>query len=367
MVQRSLIGAAVRLALVLAVLAVLLPAPPVVRAQADAEPDYAVPLIYAIPKDGEDRGLDQDGTILGSVESAQRWLEEQTGGRRLNLVTDRRGTPTVEFLELTRTEAELHSWPDSSPSFQIEYEARAAGFNTPGVLNAIYFDGADVLDGTCGETPWPVYTPGNSFTLFILGGCADFEILGAEDEAGWWELTFMHEFFHAIGAVEPCAPNGTDGHSDETNDLMYGGTQPWVYPVLLDVDNDDYFGHGRNACYDGARSPYLVPHGDLVEPYPSPFIELEMLGCSFESGVIVEENELAEVWIFNLSDTPIEIVWFDEQQEPDSLGMINEWDGGIFTSLPGDVLHVLDASGECIGSYEMPNVVEIGTAWVMTD
>ncbi len=352
------------MAVPVALLLALLPLPGTSIAQEDAEVEYAIQLMYAIPLEGEDRGLDQDGTILGSVESAQRWLEEQTGGRRLNLVTDRRGDVSIEYLELTRTEQELQEWPESSPSYQIEYEARAAGFDTPGVINAIYYEGADVLDTTCGETPWPVFTPGNSFTLFLQGGCSDFPILGEDDDAGWWELTFLHEFFHAISAVETCAPNGDDGHTLETNDLMYGGTEPWEYPVLLDVDNDDYFGHGRNACYDTERSPYLVPHGEIVEPYPAPFIDLTVESCSFESGVITNSEELAEVWIFNLGLEPIEIVWYDSSGSPDSLGMINGWDGGIFTSLPGDVLHVLDEGGDCLGSYEMPDTIEIGVIWI---
>ena len=44
--------------------------------------------------------------------------------------------------------------------------------------------------------------------------------------------------------------------------------------------------------------------------------------------------------------------------------MINGWDGGIFTSLPGDLLHILTEDGDCIGSYEMPDTVDIGVAWI---
>jgi hypothetical protein len=356
-----------RLAALIAVLAGLVPVPAQVQAQDVDNVDFAVQLIYAVPLDGEDRGLDRDGTILGSVESAQQWLEDQTGGRRLNLVTDRRGRPSVEFLPLTRTEVELNEWPASHASYQIEYEARAAGFNAPGIINAIYYEGASVGDDACGETPWPALTPGNSFTLFIAGACAEFPFLGEDDEADWWELTFMHEFFHAIGAVDSCAPNDDEGHTDELNDLMYGGTEMWEFPVLLDVGNDDYYGHGRNACYDSERSPYLVPHGDIVEPYPTPFVDVPINACTMESGVTTDQNELSEVWIANLRAEPIEIIWFDGAGESESLGMIDGWGGGVFTSLPGDVLHVLDERGDCIGSYEMPDFIEIGAVWVMPE
>jgi hypothetical protein len=148
---------------------------------------------------------------------------------------------------------------------------------------------------------------------------------------------------------------------------MYGGTEMWEFPVILDIDNDDYYGHGRNACYDSERSPYLVPHGEIVEPYPTAFIDLTLIGCTFESGAVAGQDALAEVWITNLRADPIEVVWFDGDGETESLGMIDGWGGGVFTSLPGDVLHLLDEDGGCIGSYEMPDFVEIGAVWVMPE
>jgi hypothetical protein len=86
-----------------------------------------------------------------------------------------------------------------------------------------------------------------------------------------------------------------------------------------------------------------------------------------ESGVTTDQNELSEVWIANLRAEPIEIIWFDGAGESESLGMIDGWGGGVFTSLPGDVLHVLDERGDCIGSYEMPDFIEIGAVWVMPE
>ncbi|MEZ4496334.1 MAG: hypothetical protein R2845_06010 [Thermomicrobiales bacterium] len=45
---------------------------------------------------------------------------------------------------------------------------------------------------------------------------------------------------------------------------------------------------------------------------------------------------------------------------PNPLGLINGWDGGIFTSLPGDLLHILTEGGDCVSSYEIPDTVDIG-------
>ena len=129
-----------------------------VRAQDAEELPYAIQLIYAVPKDGIDRNFDNDGTIVNIVQSAQAWLKEQTGGRILNLVGGE-DDPTIEFLELSRTEEELLALPDEEISYQIEYEARADGFNQPGIINAIFFEGTEPDGLTCGAAPSPEAAP----------------------------------------------------------------------------------------------------------------------------------------------------------------------------------------------------------------
>ena len=74
----------------------------------------------------------------------------------------------------------------------------------------------------------------------------------------------LHEVFHALDAVSPCAPNYLrqsqglrKGHViDDSNDLMYGGDDLGVM-LELDKDRDDYFGHGVAGCPDLADSPFL--------------------------------------------------------------------------------------------------------------
>lgn len=74
----------------------------------------------------------------------------------------------------------------------------------------------------------------------------------------------LHEVFHALDAVSPCAPNYLEqspdlakGHVfDDPNDLMYGGHELGVM-IELDKDRDDYFGHGIDGCPDVTDSPFL--------------------------------------------------------------------------------------------------------------
>jgi hypothetical protein len=357
----------IRTMLLLAVILGMFQVPADLRAQDGEEPEYAVQLMYAVPRDGVDRGLDQDGTIQGSVESAQRWLEDQTGGRRLNLVTDDLGQPTVGFFQLSRTEDELNEWPHDSTAYQIEYELRATGLEAPGIIYAIYYEGTTPGDQACGEAISPTHDPGNSFTLYIAGICSDYPFLGADDNAGWWELTFMHEFFHAIGAVEGCAPNDNEGHVDDLNDLMYGGLEMWEFPVLLDVNNDDYYGHGLDSCYDGERSPYLVPHGEIVEPYPTQFIDVFMDGCTMVAGSSQNQEEFSEIGIINLRAEPVEITWLSDSGDEETLVVIDGWRSQVFSWYPGVAFYVLDEYGDCIGSFEMPDFAGTGVVWVMPD
>jgi hypothetical protein len=335
------------------------------RAQDAGEPTYAIQLIYAVPKDGIDRNLDNDGTILNIVQSAQAWLKEQTDGRILNLAGGE-DDPTIEFLELSRTEEELLSLPDEEISYQIEYEARAAGFNEPGVINAIFFEGTEPDGLTCGAAPSPEAAPANSATLFLQSDCQDFPFAGPGDEAGFWELTFMHEIFHALGAVPDCAPNDDDGHVDDPRDLMYGGDQDWSYPVQLDIDHDDYYGTGRNACYDTARSPYLIPNIANTEPYPTAFRDLPVESCALDPDPPTSDRTDSEVWIVNLSPDPVEIYWRGNGDD-ELVDTIDAWSGVIYASVPGDAFFLYAEDGSCRGAFLFPDFIDIGVAWIVPD
>jgi hypothetical protein len=49
--------------------------------------------------------------------------------------------------------------------------------------------------------------------------------------------------------------------------LMYAGNLPWR-PSLLDVSNDDYFGHHNKGCLDVARSVFINPAPPDATPPP---------------------------------------------------------------------------------------------------
>ncbi|MDE0801851.1 MAG: hypothetical protein OSA99_00880 [Acidimicrobiales bacterium] len=215
-----------------------------------------VHVLYLTPSDGPDDRLDTDGTIAGSMESAMRWLESQID-RRLRLDTFQ-GELDVTFHRLPRTADEYFA-EGVFIRDAIEDDIIAAGFDAPLTVYAAYYAGPsedcassfnpETLPGTLVARYWAHVDPGEA-------PCVPNDFRAAGEPPSTWEFGVTHELFHAMGAVETCAPNHFEGHvGDHPDDLMYRGDQPWK-PDSIDIGNDDYYGHGDLDCTDVARAPY---------------------------------------------------------------------------------------------------------------
>jgi Tol biopolymer transport system component len=95
----------------------------------DDRPGKQVHVMYVIPSDGEDRELDLDGTLVHTVDSFQRWLAEQTGGRSLRLDTFA-GELDVTFFRLSQTDEEIGA-RGAFVRDAIEQGLEDAGFQAP--------------------------------------------------------------------------------------------------------------------------------------------------------------------------------------------------------------------------------------------
>jgi hypothetical protein len=241
--------------------------------QPDDRTGKQIHLVYAIPSDGTDNQLDVDGTIAGSVASAQSWLTAQTGGRKLRLDTAD-GEPDITFFQLSRTEEDIEG-EGAFVRDAIEAELDAAGFNDPNKIYAVHYDGTSTH--SCGGGAWPPTLPGNVSALYLHGlptgpiPCDTNSFAGESDPPGYWEYGWIHEILHTLGFVAACAPNEhLNGHvTSPTNDLMYAGTEPWDLSgdVVLDDGNDDYYAHDNAGCLDLADSAFL---SDFVEQTAPP-------------------------------------------------------------------------------------------------
>lgn len=223
-----------------------------------------VHVVYAVPSDGTDRSLDQDGTLANSVGSFQTWLAGQTGGRNLRLDTFG-GNLDVSFVRLNRTDAELASHGVYARD-RLEEELAELGFNWSNKVYAVYYDGSNRV--SCGAGAWPPTLPGRVAALYLRGTppdsppCISHEFArSATDQPEYLEFAMLHEILHTLGFVGLSAPHHTlSGHvSDDPRDLMYAGDRPWN-PSLLDAGQDDY--HGANVpmvVLNLVQSLFLTP------------------------------------------------------------------------------------------------------------
>jgi hypothetical protein len=231
-------------------------------------------VVYAVPADGEDRRLDETGTLEGSVGSFQAWLAAETGGANLRFDTYQ-GSLDVSFFRLTATDATVAS-RGAFVREAVEQELRAAGFDRPDRIYAVYYDGSSTY--ACGGAFWPPQLNGNAIVMYLRGRpsgamCESNGFATATLPPTYWEYAMLHDILHGLGMVPTCAPHHhLAGHvSDFANDLMWAGNQPWLFPAKLDIGRDDYFGHGRTDCADLARSPYLT-----TNPPPPPVLAVTM-------------------------------------------------------------------------------------------
>jgi hypothetical protein len=218
-------------------------------------------VMYVLPSDGIDQSLDSSGAIAVSVSAMNQWFAAQSGGASLRLDTYQ-GSLDISFWQLEKTNAEIAN-TGAFVVQAIEAELQNAGLLHSNKRYGVYYGGSSFY--ACGGAAWTPALPGSVGALYLLGTppdalpCTSRTLTTSPDVPGYWEFAMLHEIFHTLGAVAPCAPHHADsGHvTDSPTDLMYSGDEPWT-PSVLDYHNDDYFGHENPDCPDFADSPYLA-------------------------------------------------------------------------------------------------------------
>ena len=235
-------------------------------------------LVYAIPSDGQDRALDTNGTIEGSVAGFQAWLDGQTRGRVLRIDTAG-AEPDITFFKLSKTDDEMARLNPGIVT-EIERQLERAGFARKGKIYAVYYDGTS--PDRCGGAAWPPTLPGRTAAVYLRGKpCAPIPA------ASYWQFAMFHDVFHVAGFVPTCAPNHTlAGHvSDDPADLMYAGPQPWV-PSVLDTGRDDYYEHSAARLPGPRRQPVPEPAAAGRNLTPNPSFERHANGWGTRNGTL---------------------------------------------------------------------------------
>ena len=224
------------------------------RATAD-RPDEAVGpqvhVVYVVPADRPDLGLDMNGTIASWVGTFNDWLANQTGGVRVRFDTFQ-GQPDISFIRLAEPDASL-SAQAGTENYSILNELGNAGLITPTKKYLVIVEGTN--SGACGWGGGPVAA------LYLDGTQAGISCSNLP-----WPMVVGHEVFHALGAVDACAPHYLGGHTSDAGDLM-SALELTAFPTL-DPGHDDYYGppgddHLPATCPAGANtanSPFLTSH-----------------------------------------------------------------------------------------------------------
>ena len=214
-------------------------------------------LVYALPADANDENWDVNGTIESLTASMQSWLRERAPVQGLRFDSDN-GVLDITFLRLDYT---LSQFAQAEVTSALLMDGMlAAGLNDPGKIYAVWFPYPGTAGGLSSVCGAQTFMDGVRFSFTYFERNDDPEPNLCVNQ----HTIMLHEIFHALNAVSPCAPNYlmqspglNKGHViDDSNDLMYGGDELGVM-IELDKDRDDYFGHGMADCPDVADSPFF--------------------------------------------------------------------------------------------------------------
>lgn len=265
--------------------------------------------------------------------------------------------------------------------------------------SGVFYEGEADYTALCGQAPSPEGIPGNTVVLYLQSWCREYAFAGPGDEAGERDLVLIHELFHAFGAVRSCAPNLLEGsHVDNSHDLMVGDGYPYQFPVLLDVDHDDYYDTGRTDCYDTRRTPHLVPQSDDVLPYPVTYVDFPLSPCvdnplGTTPASTVEDSD---IMLTNLTGETITIYGLglaESASETDGggaiggdtsigdspappgpapsmvseryeVGALEPWESGFWSTVPRLTYLITNPSGGCEGILVSPSIDQTAMFWV---
>ena len=138
------------------------------RARTDRPDDVVgaqVHVVYALPADGPDLGLDTTGALEASVGSFQGWLASKASGRMLRMDLHE-GKLDVTFVRLAKDDATLARYGvflrDS-----LEVDLARRGLIRTEKVYAVYYGGGNGY--ACGGAAWPPEVPGRVAAMYLRG------------------------------------------------------------------------------------------------------------------------------------------------------------------------------------------------------
>jgi hypothetical protein len=219
----------------------------------DDVPGRQIHFVYAVPAGFRelDRGWDENGALVYSVDTMLAWFLRQEGHPSLRVDTYR-GDPDVTYVRLPRSD---FVYKRRGPQLVMS-DLRRSGLRSRLKRYGVYYQGTlpRRQEDTCGLGSSGVH----AFAIVFLSQTCPYDFEAARS-GDYNPLAYImaHEVLHELGFVPPCAPHATpDGHVlDSKDDLMYPVVEPGE--ETLDAGHDDYYRAFRPGCPDLSRSPYI--------------------------------------------------------------------------------------------------------------
>ncbi len=225
----------------------------------DAAAGKQVHVVYAVPADGPNRFAEVAPLVAADLEAVVRWWQREDPLRlpRLDIV-DRACAPNSNGLDMSsvRLEQPAASYAPVVGRAAALFAAirhERFGLDHPFKKYLAYYDGP-VDRGPCGHAGRSEQH--SSVGLVYIHACGS-ESLG---HGGFLAQVAAHELLHTLGAAPVGAPNACargDAHvCDSPSDVLYPGGVKLLADAILDVGDDDYYGHSGN-WFDARDSPFL--------------------------------------------------------------------------------------------------------------
>ncbi|MNS39564.1 hypothetical protein D3C72_718510 [compost metagenome] len=241
--------------------------PPTLRTRYTADqPDdfqgYQIHMVYALPQDAPDEMLDRNGAIAKAVEAMNAWLARTGDGATLRFDTHQ-GDLDVTFVRLRDTDAALIGRGGDGVMETIKGAMAEAGLIKPGKVVMVFYGADGVAD-----TDRHIGKAHQGFGVTFMKASKNNMSLKGTVTGGSLEAVMLHETVHAIGMNR----SESTAHVFDTPDDLMATVATYKPNVLLDLNRDNYFAHGKAGEFDLSRSLLLKqPPADARPPKGWPY------------------------------------------------------------------------------------------------
>ena len=237
----------------------------------DAVFGMQIHVIYAYPADGHDRFHEFAPRIARDLAGVDEWWRGQDPTRtpRFDLAAFPGCDSEFGALDISAVhlDQDASAYVDDPETAAAALLARFAGVNIFRKHYLLYYDGP-VHGPACGISNREGSTPTlgqEALSIVFLQPAARCDVASFGSGDGGTALVAAHEIVHGLDdrqsqTQHPNRCPDDPGHVCDDRDLMTPSVQAQLSRAVLDVGNDDYYGHS-SPWFDVQDSPYLVHIG----------------------------------------------------------------------------------------------------------